>query len=147
MILEYFSKQLLAQYVWFHLTKQVWFHSCRRQSPGSAEICKLHLYSPRARHPQPLRMLLASPPSLLPTCTLLTPNPTLYTLSCIQETVFSAWTALPSALLHPMSFSSRASSDITSSIKPTLLPLVNSGYPCFPSIHYLRYKAAKFTII
>ena len=122
MILEYFSEQHLAQYVRFHLTKQVLFHSCRRRSPGSAEICKLHLYSSRACYPQPLQMLLASPLSLLPTCTPLMPNLLLHTLSCIQETVSSAWTALPPALLHPMNSSFTPLESVQMSPPPWSLP-------------------------
>ena len=114
MILEYFSEEPLAQYVWFH--------SCRRQSPGSAEICKLHLYSSRAHHPQPLRMLLASPPSLLPTCTLLMPNLTLYTLSYLQETVFFCLDCSSFSLLHPMSFSCTPLESVRISSPPYSLP-------------------------
>lgn len=145
MILQYFSEQPLAPYD----RSQVWVHSCRSLSPESAEGCKRHLYSFRPCHPQLLLILPASLPTLPPTCTQLMPVLMLHTRSCVQET--HSFFCLDCPPLSPppshefLLHSFRPSSDVTSSMKPALLPLVHSGYPCFPSIHYLRYREAKIT--
>lgn len=99
-------------------------------------------------HPPWLTTLPASAHHCPQICTELTQALMPHTTPCIQHSFFFL-DDLPLGLSPPCDFLLHAfglSSGVTSSVKPSLMPLVDSGLPCFPSIHYLIYRKAKITI-
>lgn len=113
-----------------------------QMSVNSLRFCSEHPPRLPTSQPVPTTALRPAPHQCQLSCLILLPGSK-------KHTVCSAWTALPSGLLHPKNSSPslRLSSGVTSSRKPSLMPPVDSEPPCFPSIHGLRYRGANIAYL